>query len=91
MDINWAEIIYNLIVYNEYGHYFHKNTWKIKKELKEYKINYKDEGRDYLELLIKKKQIKEKLNDINNNRDRMESKYGILDDSCKLIRNERDR
>ena len=91
MDINWAEIIYNLIVYNEYGHYFHKNTWKIKKELKEYKINYKDEVRDYLELLIKKKQIKEKLNDINNNRDRMESKYGILDDSYKLIRNDRDR
>jgi hypothetical protein len=91
MDINWAEIIYNLIVYNEYGHYFHKNTWKIKKELKEYKINYKDEGRDYLELLIKKKQIKEKLNDINNNRDRMESKYGILEDSYKLIRTDRDR
>ena len=64
---------------------------KLKKDLKEYKINYKDEVRDYLELLIKKKQIKEKLNGINNNRDRMESKYVILDDSYKLIRNDRDR
>lgn len=64
---------------------------KLKKDLKEYKINYKDEVRNYLELLIKKKQIKEKLNGINNNRDRMESKYVILDDSYKLIRNDRDR
>ena len=35
--------------------------------------------------------MKEKLNGINNNRDRMESKYVILDDSYKLIRNDRDR
>ena len=91
MDINWAEIIYNLIVYNEYGHYFHKNTWKIKKELKEYKINYNNEVRKYLELLVKKEKIKEKLNDINNNRCKMKAKYGIFDDSYKLIRNDRDR
>ena len=64
---------------------------KLKKELKEYKINYKDEVRNYLELLIKKKKIKEKLNDINSNRNKMELKYGVLDDSYKLIRDDRDR
>ena len=64
---------------------------ELKKELKEYKMNYNDEVRNYLELLIKKQQIKEKLNDINNNREKMESKYGILGNSYKLIRNDRDR
>jgi hypothetical protein len=64
---------------------------ELKKELKEYKINYNNEVRIYLELLIKKEQIKEKLNDINNTRNKMEVKYGMFDDSCKLIRNERDR
>ncbi len=64
---------------------------ELKKELKEYKINYNDEVRNYLELLIKKKQIKEKLNDINSNRNKMELKYGVLDDSYKLIRDDRDR
>ena len=64
---------------------------ELKKELKEYKINYKDEVRNYLELLIKKKKIKEKLNDINSNRNKMELKYGVLDDSYKLVRDDRDR
>jgi hypothetical protein len=64
---------------------------ELKKELKEYKINYNDEIRNYLELLIKKKQIKEKLNDIHSNRNKMELKYGLLDDSYKLIRDDRDR
>ena len=35
--------------------------------------------------------IKEKLNDINSNRNKMELKYGVLDDSYKLIRDDRDR
>ncbi len=64
---------------------------ELKKGLKEYKINYNNEVRKYLELLIKKEQIKEKLNDINNNRNKMEVKYGIFDDSYKLIRGDRDR
>ena len=64
---------------------------ELKKELKEYKINYNNEVRIYLELLIKKEQIKEKLNDINNTRNKMEVKYGMFDDSCKLIRDDRDR
>ncbi len=64
---------------------------ELKKELKEYKINYNNEVRKYLELLVKKEKIKEKLNDINNNRCKMKAKYGIFDDSYKLIRNDRDR
>ena len=43
------------------------------------------------ELLIKKEQMKEKLNDINDNRDKIEVKYGIFEDSYKLIRNDRNR
>ena len=64
---------------------------ELKKELKEYKINYNNEVRNYLELLVKREQIKEKLNDINSVREKMEAKYGIFDDSCKSIRNDRDR
>ncbi len=64
---------------------------ELKRELKEYKINYNNEVRKYLELLVKKEKIKEKLNDINNNRSKMKAKYGIFDDSYKLIRNDRDR
>jgi hypothetical protein len=64
---------------------------ELKKELKEYKINYNNEVRNYLELLVRKEQIKEKLNDINNIRVKMEAKYGIFDDSYKLIRDDRDR
>jgi hypothetical protein len=64
---------------------------ELKKELKEYKINYNNEVRNYLELLVRKEQIKEKLNDINNIRVKMEAEYGIFDDSYKSIRDDRDR
>ncbi|MEM0133063.1 antitoxin [Acidiplasma sp.] len=64
---------------------------ELKKELKEYNINYNNEVRNYLELLVKREQIKEELNDINNNRNKMKAKYGIFDDSYKLIRDDRDR
>ena len=64
---------------------------ELKKELKEYKINYNNEVRNYLELLVRKEQIKEKLNDINNIRIKMEAKYGIFDDSYKSIRDDRAR
>ncbi|KPV45981.1 hypothetical protein SE19_07550 [Acidiplasma aeolicum] len=64
---------------------------ELKRELKEYNINYNNEVRNYLELLVKKEHIKEELNDINNNRNKMKAKYGIFDDSYKLIRDDRDR
>ncbi len=63
----------------------------LKNKLKELHIDYSDEIRNYLIYLVKKYEIKSKMENIMDYGDYLEKKYGEFEDLTTSIREDRNR